>query len=151
MANRKINGIIPPHQTCVKCNEVKGSEYFSKKEYKGKAFLNKLCKKCVCDRVKKYKEKNRDKVLESKRRYWYENRDRLLESQNEKSRQYCKNNPEKRRATAREWARRNREKVKDYRNNRYRTDPEFNIHIKIRRRIYIWPFLEREVLKKIKQ
>lgn len=145
MKNRKIDGKIPDTQECNKCLKYKSSDEFSKREYKSKPFLNKTCKKCVCERVKKYKEDNREKVLQSKRESWHRNKGKILEIHNERSRQYFKNNPEKRRATAREWARRNRSKIKEYRQQRYYSDPEFNMQIKIRRRIYMALFRKRGI------
>lgn len=145
MLNRKLNGVIPEYHKCNKCNEIKQSDFFSKTSYKGKYFLKNECKMCVCKRVKEYKEKNREKVLEAKRRYWHSNRDRLLEKGNENSRRYAKENPEKRRASARNWAKRNKEKFKSYVRERYNTNPEFNITIKIRRRIYMALFRSRGI------
>jgi len=55
----------------------------------------------------------------------------------EASRRYRQNNIEKKRKSGREWARKNKKKQLEYFVSKYASNVEFNLTIKIRRRIYM--------------
>lgn len=59
------------------------------------------------------------------------------ERQAEACRRYRERNPEKRRASANKWAKENRQAALERFRERYRTDPAFNLAIKVRRRIHM--------------
>ena len=120
-------------KTCTKCSVDKLLCEYTLHRGKPKS----RCKRCEAIRVNDYRLKNYDLIKEKKKKYWVENRHRLLDAHNEKSRLYFIANPEKKKESSRRWAAKNRAKNIEYTRNRYNSDPEFNISIKHRRRIFM--------------
>lgn len=100
----------------------------------------------VADQRRRYYEKNKEKISERNSEWQKANKDKV----NESNRRWREANPEKvagyyekygqteaRRKSAREWAKRNRESGRMRRVERYHTDEQFNISIKLRRRIHM--------------
>lgn len=115
---------------CTKCKEIKENDAFTK-DRNLKSGLSSWCKKCKNKVVRAWKKANPEKM-------------KLL------TLEWRKNNPEKskaiyvryrktekRRLVARDWARKNRASGLKRFVDRYNTDPQFNIAIKFRRRVYM--------------
>lgn len=115
---------IVTEKRCTKCGEIKPSNYFVKDPTK-KDGLYSSCKDCYKikynnfldknrNRVKKYREENRDKYLASKKKTYYKNRDKNLQRMSEwhsinknKEIEYRKENKDKINEKSREWAKNN--------------------------------------------
>lgn len=77
-------------KACTKCKEVKPvSEFYKRKD--AKDGLNSQCKKCVCERSRRYQEANKERVAERRRRYYEANKEKIAE----KGLRYRENNKEK--------------------------------------------------------
>lgn len=68
------------------------------------------CKQCRKEYLRRYRQKNREKVLEQRRRHYRENREKVLEQQ----RRYRQENREKIAERERRYRRENREKIAEY-------------------------------------
>jgi hypothetical protein len=125
------------YKVCNVCDKNKPVSDFSVKYTKkdGSIGYNARCKKCICARVKVYREKNYDEIKERKREWWANNKGRFREERRQYNDGYVKNNIDKKRDSARKYASKNRRKHIDYVNNRYKTDPVFNLQVMVRRRI----------------
>ena len=116
-------------KACTKCGITKEFSMFSKS---GKCFKSR-CKNCEAARVREYVKKNLELVKERKRKSWAANKN--LEAHNERSRAYKARNPQKVKDSANKYARNNKKKIQKYYKERYHTDAEFNMSMKIRARI----------------
>lgn len=103
-------------KTCPACGETKPLDDFHRDRSRadGRAIY---CKTCNREKCRRYREENRDKVLERKRRYHENNRDRELE----RSRQYYENNRDKVREQQRRYREENRDEELE-RHRRYREE-----------------------------
>jgi len=90
---------------CTKCKVDKPLNEFSK-EKSGKDGLRSNCKSCEKEYNKKYRQANRDKVLESKKKWRQENK--------EKAKEYRQANKEKTKEYHKEWYQANKEQQKEY-------------------------------------
>lgn len=63
---------------CSGCGVVKSLDSYSRNRTRPDGHTS-WCKECESARKRRYREKNRDKVLEGKRRYYEENRDKVLD------------------------------------------------------------------------
>ncbi len=118
-------------QECSKCGIGKEITSFHRR---GNGY-RKDCKDCVAEKTKAHRLKNSELIKSKKKKYWEENKHRFSESRSEYYNEY--KTTEKRRESARNWARRNRIKHIEYHRHRYNTDPQFNLAIKVRRRIHM--------------
>lgn len=126
-------------KTCTKCLQIKSLNQFSKHNGKksSKSGLRAACKECEITAYKKYREKNCDKVRESKKKYLDKNKDKKAnwdkkyyeknkesikeyhsqwyalnrENQLEKSKFYRQNNRDKKAESDKRWALANKDKV----------------------------------------
>ena len=69
-------------KTCTKCGETlpATTEYFYKQK-NGKYGLLSICKKCIAERGKQYREDNKDKIAERNKQYYKNNKDNIAEYQ----------------------------------------------------------------------
>jgi len=126
---------------------------FNRKEY-----MKKYHKKYYRDnrekelkRVKLYCENNSDKIKQYKKRYYKKNIEKIKELYKQWHKdnrekhiknaiQWNKDNPEKRKKINQKWAKNNSEKIKEnhkiYMNNKYKTNPKFNLNRKISNAIW---------------
>ena len=91
---------------CSKCGEMKGVESFSRNRSRRDG-LDHRCKACQ----RRYREENREKILERKRLHYEENREKILEY----SRRYREENREVERERRRRRYEENREAELEYR------------------------------------
>jgi hypothetical protein len=117
-------------KTCIKCDTTKSLEDFEKRtDYD--AYRN-VCKACQKIQQYEYRQKNKEKVKKRNEKWRKENKDKvdIICARYRKT--------EKRRKISREWAIKpeNRQKSYDRRNYRYHNDIQFNLKIKLRRRIH---------------
>jgi len=68
----------PESKKCSKCNEIKELALFSKQKANNDGFRS-YCKECMSVSKKKYRQENRDKILEQGRKYQKENRNKMCE------------------------------------------------------------------------
>jgi len=119
--------------TCPQCHAIKSKEYNNSHREERIAYdkkRNSNRKEYLKEKSKLYYENNRDKVRDIGKRW----REKNPEKSNAIYSRYRKT--EKRRKAGREWARRNREKSYEYRNDKYNNDTQYNLNVKIRRRIF---------------
>jgi hypothetical protein len=57
-------------KTCSKCGTIKAAGEFYKRQG--------ICKVCISVIHKKYRQENREKVIESRKKYYWENREKIL-------------------------------------------------------------------------
>ena len=95
-------------KTCTKCNQGKElSEFYAHKTSKdGYAWE---CKTCRCESIKSHREKNPDKVKESRRKYYLSHSGEI----NEKGKEYYRNNKEKVSETCKRYRVNNLEKCRE--------------------------------------
>lgn len=116
---------------------------FSKRKNKVDVTRRKDCFDCCKARSKKYRDANGSKLKISKKEYWEKNKHRFRDKRAEYDLIYRTAKIETKRKSAREWARRNRRKIIDRAIFRYKTEPQFNLRIKLRRRIWMALFKRR--------
>jgi hypothetical protein len=89
----------------------------------------------ISERDKSYYEKNKDKINEYKKSYYEKNKDYILKSY----KSYYEKNKDKINEYKKSYYEKNKDKVNErtkyYQKNRQRTDPEFAILIKLRKRL----------------
>jgi hypothetical protein len=145
---------------CTKCQEEKPAtlEFFSKHSGQ-KDGLNYCCKLCGNKRGKKYRENNKEKIAENNRRWNEKNRkeyskqyrkdnlEKCLKREAESCerrreqgyfKKYHEDNKEKRNKQIREHYQKNKEAIlahkKEYKRNKYRTDPAYRVKVNLRGR-----------------
>lgn len=116
---------------CTKCKKSKNIENFSKRKSSKDGHYTQ-CKECVKEMQSKYYKENKERCRENNKKWIIENKDKAEEIW----KKYRKS--EKRRKVSREWARKKENRIKQYKywNDKYHKDPQFNIRIKLRRRIH---------------
>ena len=116
---------------CNECLENKDIEEFSKRKCYKDGHIN-ICKTCMKIKNSEYYQNNKEHLNDINKKW--------IKNNKEKADNICKKyrDSEKRKKIAREWARKpeNRKKQYEYWNNKYKNDPQFNIKIKLRRRIH---------------
>jgi hypothetical protein len=143
-------------KVCTKCSQEKKSCEFSKDSQK-KDGLHSSCKVCVNNRVKIYKEKNPEKVKESKQKHYLKNKEKYSnlnkkwkeknpeymttylkhyytkhkEMLNECSKNYYETNKDKFLEKSKEYVKNNFEKTSDYQ-KKYRENNKYDLNQKIR-------------------
>ena len=118
---------------CNECNIEKSSSEFNKFK-KAPDGLQYKCKECL----KKYRVKNRDKIIEYLKNYTKENKDKYqdyYQNNKDKYQDYYQNNKDKIIEYQKQWRENNPEYMKEYKKQRYSTDIEFKLHIILRARI----------------
>lgn len=85
-------------------------EHFYKRKDNPDGHINE-CKKCHSEKCKKYRQNNRDKLLEKKRQYYQENKETILA----KSREYNLRNEQTIKQHKKEYRKANIDKIKEYR------------------------------------
>lgn len=134
---------------CTKCNTEKLLYNFAK-DKNGKYGVKSKCKICIKnymteyninnqDKIKEYNTSNQDKILKWNKKHYIDNREHYIE----KNKQYGKDNPKVRRKATAKYLKSNPEYYKQYRKNRYNTNPQFKLRIILGNRL-------NEVLKKSK-
>ena len=145
---------------CTKCQEEKPAtlEFFSKHSGR-KDGLNYCCKECCKKRGKKYKEDNKEKISqynkewnekhrkEYSKKYREENLEKCLQQEAESRerrreqgyfKKYHEDNREERLKKQREHYRKNKESIlehkKEYKRNKYQTDPMYRMKVNLRGR-----------------
>ena len=104
MTNNEHEGM----KKCSKCGEWKpATAEFFHRDKTGACGLCSMCKECVSDQGRKYRQKNRDKILERKREYYEKNKEKHAEWQ----REYREKNKEKIADSGREYYEKNKEKI----------------------------------------
>jgi len=121
--------IMKEEKICSKCGEVKDRSEFSFRKDTQK--YRNACKKCIKARNTKYYQDNKEKLRETNKKWRLNNK----EKSDAIYARYRKT--DKRKAVCKKWYNNNKEKVLEYRNNRYRTDVQYNLNIKIRRRLWM--------------
>jgi len=120
-------------RVCSKCKEEKELSDFTKRT-SSKDGLSSSCKKCNSvykklylqnngEKIKKYKEKNKDKLKEYSKNYRENNKNKIHEYQKE----YRENNKEKTRERSKKYVLENKEKISDYRLKNKKKYIEYNI------------------------
>jgi hypothetical protein len=98
---------------CAKCGIEKNEEEFYKhKSHKDGLFS--ICKSCQ----KEYYKNNHEKAKEYQKEYY-------------------KNNSEKHKETTKQWRKNNKNKIQAYNTEKYHSDPQFNIALRLRSRLGI--------------
>ena len=102
-------------KTCPKCKETKSLEEFSKNSNRkdGKCFE---CKSCI----KRYREKNKERIAERKKEYYQENKDHVAEC----GKKYRQNNKEKISQQKKEYYQNNKIKHAEWRAEYYQNNKE---------------------------
>lgn len=112
----------------------------------GKGYLAYSCKACTLAYKQQWKEKNKDRVAEKCKAWRRANivpkAPRVLQTKEEKQayrKQWYDANKDGLRdfnkARHKEWTVKNRERRRDYYNNRYHNDPQYQLRIKLRTRV----------------
>jgi hypothetical protein len=117
------------HKNCIKCNIVKPLIEFVPRQDSKDGYRN-ICIICKQKLDAEYRQNNKEKISQ-KIKVW---RDKNPEKCNTIYTKYRKT--EKRKKIAREWNRDNRTKLANLWVEKYNTDQQFNLSIKIRRRIH---------------
>lgn len=135
---------------CTRCKEDKDLEEFSnyRSSKDGKHIYCKVCSRDKskerysqdAERIKKYREDNKEKIKEIKKAYSLKNKEIL----NARSKQWNLDNKEKRQEYVKQWARENYEKnyskVREYQNtynrSKYANDPLYRLSQQLRSLIY---------------
>jgi hypothetical protein len=123
----KINNKVM--KVCRICKKEKSLASFQKRKKSKDGYSNE-CKCCSSEYQSNYRENNKKKIKE-KNKQWRENNKEKSDAIYAKYRK-----TEKRRKVSREWARKNRKHITDSWRERYNNDIEFNLQIKLRRRIH---------------
>ena len=93
---------------CTCCHEIKTIDNFYKRTTnKSKDGVNPKCKKCVCEKQRKYQLEHKEERAEYNRKYHEDNKEKL----NERSRQYRENNKERLREISKNYYEENKEKI----------------------------------------
>lgn len=143
--------ISQTHKQCTKCNEIKSIDNFHKRNDK-KDGLSTQCKHCKSSIDKQYRELNKDKIKQDKKKYYNENKETIditkkeyQQKNKELIKKYQKEYREKNKDTIKEYNKKYREtnretikqsKKKYYAENMAKTDNIFALIHKIRKRIY---------------
>jgi hypothetical protein len=137
---------------CSKCGIEKSLEEFSKDKSSKDGYIS-HCKECI----KKYQEKNKDKIKEQRKKYKEENKDKIKESDKkyrvdnkeqikkyqeenkEKLKEYRAENKEKLKEYNKKYRKENKEQTKEYnkkyQKEKYDNDPLFKLTITLRSRM----------------
>lgn len=113
---------------CKVCNQFKRLDKFAT-DNKTKDKLYYCCKDCKKESDIKYREENKNRLLEQKRRYHAENRETILP----KKREYARKNP--RTEYKRMWKLENKERLKVNDKRRRDEEPLYRLTINLRNRI----------------
>ena len=116
-------------KTCNTCRETRPISSFSKDRAKADG-LQYQCKLCAKERNRRYREQNRDELLEYQRQYREQNRDELLEYQRqyreqnsdavqEAKRRYNEQNSDAVRERNRQYREQNKDEVREYQRRYY--------------------------------
>ena len=135
-------------KVCSKCNMEKDFIYFEERKGSKDGFRN-VCKECRSIKSKEYRKKNKDKLLEGKKKDYHKNKDIYKEN----AKQWRLNNKDKvkelnksyhlkyrkeRCKKAKDWVLNNKEQRKkyarEYVRNRYKIDPLFKLKCNLRTR-----------------
>lgn len=119
---------MPQRKTCTKCGETKTLDGFRKRNSRNA--VESRCKNCEAEYRRRYREENREKILERGRRSYEENREQRLEyarryhdanreKKRSKARRYHWENREQRLEYSLRWNKENREKVRESQRSRY--------------------------------
>jgi len=111
---------------CSKCQETKDFEDFYK-NIKSKDGLKTQCKKCCNFHQRTYYKKHTEKAKEMTKIWKLKNPEKLKEWQN--------NNKEKLLESTKKWQNKNREKIRNYNNNKYKTNENYRLSAICRSRI----------------
>lgn len=103
---------------CSNCGEIKTVDNFYKRNSnKSKDGVNPKCKKCICEKQRKYQSEHKEERAEYNRKYYKDN----IEILHEYCRQYRENNKEKLRENNKKYYEENKEEImKQHTEYRYR-------------------------------
>ena len=115
--------IVTQKKRCSKCGEKKLlSEFGRDRSYRDS--LNGRCKACECDRVRRYRAANPDKIRKALQSWKKANPDKVREANRKARQRYRKINPEKISKAAQYYYETNRDKIQE-KNRRWReTNPD---------------------------
>ena len=114
-------------KTCTKCGETlpATTEYFYKKK-NNKYGLHSICKKCISEYGKQYRENNKDKIAERGKQYYKNNKNEI----SERMKQYRKSNKDKLVEYGKQYYKSNKDRIaergKQYRENNKDKIAEYN-------------------------
>lgn len=124
---------------CRKCKKLKDVTHFGKRK-NTKDGLNYHCLNCNRAYERQLYERKcllLGKEIKSPSRKIKPSKDVLHQEMLENSRRYRKRHPDRRKKSCFDYNKRNRTKNREYWNNKYNSDPQFNLTIKLRRRVYM--------------
>ena len=123
-------------KTCTKCGETlpATTEYFYKQK-NGKYGLHSICKKCLIECGKQYRENNKDKIAERNKQYYKNNKDKIAElnkqyRENNKDKiaelgkQYYEDNKDKIAEQQKQYRKDNKDKIKEYHKQYYENNKD---------------------------
>lgn len=97
---------------CSKCKKEKSiNDFNNRKNSSGKIIKNSVCRECLKIKAQKYREKNKEKLLEYDKKRYSDNK----EERNKKTRDWYKNNKD----IVKKWNEKNEKKLKAYRKQYY--------------------------------
>ena len=105
-------------KTCTKCGETlpATTEYFYKHN-SCKYGLRSVCKKCIAERGKQYRENNKEKELKRHKQYYENNKEKIAE----RSKQHYKDNKDKIAERSKQYRENNKDKIKKQQKQYYST------------------------------
>jgi hypothetical protein len=99
----------PITKECTKCHRVLAVENFYKKSASKSGYATQ-CKTCCAYTLKKWQEKNKEKIKQDRHRYYIENKERARATEKE----WQARNPKRARVIKKRWDENNKDKIKAY-------------------------------------